>query len=63
MDGGRTAVEYYAWSDPGGIIPARPASRFAAGAIERLLNDMEAFAKEVAHLPRAGFLRPDQTPL
>lgn len=59
----RTLVEYYAWSDPGGSLPAGPASRFATGAVSSLLSDMEAFARGKRTASRVGYVRPDQTPL
>jgi hypothetical protein len=41
---GRTLVEYYAWSDPGGSVPARMASSFAAGGIEDTFASMTTLA-------------------
>lgn len=49
---GRTLVEYYAWSDPGGSIPAAMASRFAAGSIPNTLESMAELAKKG---PRCAF--------
>lgn len=43
---GRTLVEYYAWSDPGGNVPARVASSFAAGGISDTIASMTALAKK-----------------
>ena len=40
LSDGRTLVEYYVWSDPGGRVPAGPASRFATGAVEETLNEI-----------------------
>lgn len=40
LDGKSTVVEYYAWSDPGGSIPAGMASSFAAGGIADTLSQM-----------------------
>jgi len=42
---GRTLVEYYVWSDPGGAVPASMASRFAAGSISDTLTTMASAAK------------------
>ncbi|MBW1879644.1 MAG: hypothetical protein JRJ84_14880 [Deltaproteobacteria bacterium] len=42
---GRTVAEYFVWSDPGGMIPARPASRFARGAIRDTLDAMGSLAR------------------
>lgn len=44
LDGARTLVEYYAWTDPGGRVPAGLASRFAAGNISETLRAMEKLA-------------------
>jgi len=63
LDDGRTYVEYYAWSDPGGSIPAGMASRFAGGAVSGLLDDVEAFAQEKSKLSQDGYVRPDRTAL
>jgi len=41
---GRTLVEYYAWSDPGGNVPARMASSFAAGGISDTFATMAKLA-------------------
>lgn len=48
---GRTLVEYFSWSDPGGAIPARLASRFAAGGIEDTLEAMVTLAREGSTCP------------
>lgn len=45
LDGAHTLVEYYAWSDPGGHIPAGLASRFAAGSISGTVRDMADIAR------------------
>ena len=45
LDGSHTLVEYYVWSDPGGLLPAGPASRFAAGAVVDTLDTMERLAR------------------
>lgn len=60
---GRTLVEYYAWSDPGGSVPAGLASRFAGGAIRDTLKAAGALATESLALSRAPYRRPDGTPL
>lgn len=46
LGGGRTLVEYYAGSDPGGSIPAGLASRFAAGGIEDTIAAMAGLARK-----------------
>lgn len=48
---GRTLVEYYAWSDPGGNIPVAMASRFAAGSIPDTLQSMADMAREGGGCP------------
>ena len=60
---GRTYTEYYVWSDPGGMVPAGPASRFASGKVTETLEGMEAFARK--HIPKcsAQFKRPDGNPM
>jgi hypothetical protein len=56
---GRTYTEYYVWTDPGGKLPAGPASRFAGGKIKETLDGMRRMAQE--HIPQCGekFSRPD----
>ena len=63
LDGDRTYVEYYAWSDPGGSIPAGMASRMAGGAVSALLDDVESFAQEKSGQSRRGYVRPDHSAL
>ncbi len=42
----QTLVEYHAWSDPGGDIPAGPASSFASASIEDTIRTMERYATD-----------------
>jgi hypothetical protein len=64
VDEAHTLAEYFAWSDPGGSLPAGPASRFAGGAIKKALDAMGALAADLQKGPRpTGFVRPDGTPL
>lgn len=63
LDDGRTLVEYFAWSDPGGLIPAGPASRFARSAILKTFKEVEAMAREYGAAQPGGYVKPDQTPL
>ena len=60
---GRTLVEYHTWSDPGGSVPAGPASRFAAGEVKNNLKSIAQFAR--AHTPSCSgrYVRPDGSPL
>ncbi len=44
IDEQNTLVEYYVWSDPGGLLPAALASKFAAGAVEDTLAAMDMLA-------------------
>ena len=56
---GRTLIEYYAWSDPGGNVPAKMASSFAAGGISETIASMAQLAP---HLLGGGSVgtRPPQ---
>ena len=62
---GKTLVEYYVWSDPGGMLPPGPASRFAGGAVKDTLTAMRALALEHQQGTAygSGFVRPDQSSL
>ena len=60
---GRTLAEYFVWTDPGGSLPARAGSRFAASSVRNFIKDIEEFAVDLAGSSRTGFLRPDGTPL
>ena len=44
LDEQHTLAEYHSWVDPGGSIPAGPASQFATGSIEDTFAQMERFA-------------------
>lgn len=46
LDENHTLGEYYTWADPGGNIPAGPASTFAAGGIEQTFNAMQDYARK-----------------
>ncbi|MEZ4320695.1 MAG: hypothetical protein R3F61_24655 [Myxococcota bacterium] len=59
---GRTLVEYFSWSDPGGHIPAG-ASRFGGSAVTQTLKAVADLAQESRALSRAGYTRPDGSPL
>ena len=59
----RTFVQYYVWSDPGGNIPAGPASRFSAGAVEDTLNAVEKLAKAGRSTCGGAGQRPDGSAL
>jgi hypothetical protein len=45
LDENHTLGEYYNWADPGGNIPAGPASTFAVSSIEDTLQAMNKYAK------------------
>ena len=49
LDEEHTLAEYHSWVDPGGNIPAGPASRFATGSIEDTFIQMEEFARNQQH--------------
>lgn len=59
----RTFVQYYVWSDPGGSIPAGPASKFSAGAVEDALKGVESLARAGQSNCGGSAIRPDGTPL
>jgi hypothetical protein len=63
LSGERTLVEYFAWSDPGGRLPAGPASRFAGGAVKDTLSSMQEFARGMKTRSRQSYVRPDGSPL
>lgn len=46
LGGGRTLVEYHALTDPGGNVPARLASSFAAGGISETIESMAKLAEK-----------------
>ena len=45
LDDNHTILEYSSWSDPGGNIPAGPATSFVAGTIEDSFDAMERIAR------------------
>ena len=65
LGNGKTLVEYYVWSHPGGSLPPGPASRFAGGAVKDTLGAMHQLAKEHQAGTAYGgvFVRPDQSSL
>ena len=46
LDHQHTLAEYHSWVDPGGSIPAGPASQFAQGSIKDTFHQMISFAKQ-----------------
>ncbi|GEM_PF-1311865 len=58
-----TLVEYFTWTDPGGSLPAGPASRFASGAVKRTMAKIETLARRYKPEDMLRFTRPDGTPL
>ncbi len=58
-----TLVEYFTWTDPGGSLPAGPASRFASGAVKRTMAKIEELARRYKPEDMLRFTRPDGTPL
>lgn len=53
LDDGRTLAEYASATDPGGAVPAGPATSFAAGSIDQTYAAMERYAK-AGRLPCKG---------
>lgn len=45
LDENHTILEYSSWSDPGGSVPAGPATSFVAGTIEDSFEAMERLAR------------------
>lgn len=58
-----TLVEYFTWTDPGGSLPAGPASRFASGAVKRTMAKIEELARKYTAEDMLAYTRPDGTPL
>jgi len=42
----KTLAEYHSWSDPGGSLPAGPASRFASRTIDATIQRLARYAQE-----------------
>lgn len=60
---GRTAVEYYSWSHPGGKLPAEQISRFAASRVVQTMEGLAEMARWEESSRATGFYRPDGQPL
>ena len=45
LDPNHTLAEYHSWVDPGGSLPAGPASDFATGSIKDTFTQMENYAR------------------
>ena len=58
-----TWVEYTTWSDPGGSLPAGPATSFASGAVKSTLEAVAELADAAREESRRGYTRPDGTSL
>jgi len=65
LDEQTTLVEYYVWSDPGGLLPAGPASKFAAGAVEETLAAMDMLSAKTGKkaLATGRVKAPDSSPV
>lgn len=63
LSDGRTLMEFYTWTDPGGAVPAGLATRFASGTMIEAFADLEAVARELAGQPSRGYTRPDGAPM
>jgi hypothetical protein len=60
LSNGKTLVEYFIWSDPGGFIPPALASRFAPGQVLKTFESMESIVVEQLTQPiPAGSVKPD----
>ncbi len=59
----QSLIEYYVWSDPGGSIPAGPASQFAGGAVDDTLLAAAKLAEMHAKKGTPGYVYPDGTPV
>lgn len=58
-----TWLEYTTWSDPGGSLPVGPATSFASGAVKQTLEAVAGLAEAARDESRAGYTRPDGSPL
>lgn len=58
-----TWLEYTTWSDPGGSLPVGPATSFASGAVKKTLLAVAHLAEAARDESRAGYVRPDGSPL
>ncbi len=63
LPSGKTLVEYYVWTDPGGSLPAGPATRFASGAVKDTLKAVQNLTPSAGSWSRDRYVRPDGTPL
>ena len=63
LGGGQSLVEYFVWSDPGGSLPAGPASQFAGGAVDDTLKAIAKLAEKHARSTTPGYVYPDGTPV
>ena len=59
----RTLLEYYVWTDPGGSLPAGPATRFAAGAVRDTLRAVDSLCDDALTWADADYRRPDGSAL
>lgn len=63
LGGGESLVEYFVWSDPGGSLPAGPASQFAGGAVDDTMKAITKLARKHAAGSAKGYYYPDGTPV
>ena len=63
LDDNRTFVEYHSWSNPGGRVPAGPATRFAKSEVRDNLVSMVRFARTHGATCKGPFFMPDGTQL
>ena len=57
LDENHTLGEYFTWADPGGVIPAGPASIFVAGQISNFFKTIDHYVKNAETLPCMGKMR------
>ena len=57
LDDNHTLGEYYTWADPGGAIPAGPASIFIAGQISNFFKTIDHYVQHAETLPCLGKMR------
>ena len=63
LSDGRTWVEYFSWSDPGGNVPAGIFSKFADREVLSTFEAMAARAEYHETAGKSGYVRPDGSEL
>ena len=57
LDDNHTLGEYYTWADPGGAIPAGPASMIISGQIEGFIQSIDHYVQNADTLPCLGKMK------